>query len=108
MASIVILPSKGHLSTIPVVIDCSSDMYNGEVVISVVVTATVESGVDPSPENIISGVATYDENLITQFITDGLSGVVYLLTFTIGTSLANILVVHAKLAVINEDPLVAL
>lgn len=105
--SFVTLPSKDTSSTIPVTVDFISQLATGEAVTSVVVTASVFSGVDATPSAIISGAATLSQNSATQVITGGLAGVVYLLAFAATTNNANRLIIYAYLAVINSSPFTA-
>jgi len=107
MASYVTAPSKDYQTIIPWVVDCSSQLYDGETVTSAEVTCTVFAGLDTAPEDMITTDAEIDGNIVTQFVEGGEIGVVYLLALDIGTSLANVLKVYAYLSVIDETPMVA-
>ena len=66
--------------------DFSNDMAAAETISTKVVTATVHSGTDASPGNIVSGSAASAGQVVTQLIVDGVDGVTYMLEFEITTS----------------------
>mgnify|MGYP001558413132 CR=1 FL=1 len=108
MASYVTLPSKDYQTIIPWVVDCSSQLYDGETVTSAIVTSAVFAGVDSAPEDMITTDAEIEGNIVTQYVEGGEEGVTYLLSLDICTSLTNVLKVYAYLSVLNETPMVAL
>lgn len=76
-----------HLGeTIKVVFDFISSLAVGETLSTAAVTAAVYSGTDATPSAIVSGSAAISGTQVTQAITGGVSGVVYLLTCTVTTS----------------------
>lgn len=101
MGASVILPSKVVDDTIDITVDSSFLMATGEAATTAVVTATVFSGVDASPSSIVNGSATVSVNRVTQSITGGEPGVLYLLRFTIDTNQGNTYLLLAKLAVFS-------
>ena len=68
-----------------------------------VVTVTVLVGVDPSPQNILSGSPSLSANSmqILQRITGGVAGVGYLLLFQWGTAKGNTLVEEGIIYVVG-------
>lgn len=66
--------------------DFSSLLAVGETISTQTVTASVYSGTDASPSSIISGSATVSGDVVSQKITAGTVGVIYLLKCTITTS----------------------
>ena len=96
----VVLDAKQAGSTEPRVFPFTSRLSVGETISSATVTAAVYSGVDASPSNIISGAASVSGALVTQTLTAGTAGVIYRLTCSATTSLSNIFVITAFLAVI--------
>jgi hypothetical protein len=65
--------------------DFTNDLATGEAISTATVVATVFSGTDASPGNIISGSAAISGATITQLVVDGTDGVTYLLEFRAGT-----------------------
>jgi len=65
--------------------DFANDMAAAETISTKTVTATVHSGTDASPSNIVSGGAVSSGQVVTQLIVDGLEGVTYMLEFEITT-----------------------
>lgn len=82
--------------------DFISQLAFGETISTQVVTATVWSGVDASPSSIISGSASASGTIVTQKITGGVSGVIYLLKCSITTSLGQTLILEGLLAILPE------
>ena len=58
----------------------------GESISTASVSAAVYSGTDSSPSSLISGSATITGSKVTQKITGGVVGVVYLVTCSVTTS----------------------
>lgn len=82
--------------------DFISKLAAGETISTQVVTASVYSGVDPTPSAIISGVASTVNTIVSQKITAGVIGVIYLLICTITTSLGQTLALEGFLVVIPD------
>ena len=61
-------------------------MDSSETISTATVTATVHSGTDASPDDIISGSTTTTGQKITQLIVDGTDGVTYAIKCAITTS----------------------
>jgi hypothetical protein len=99
MGSTVVLPTKVVSASPVILFDASSMMQAGEVVTAAGVVATNFSGSDPSPGSIIMGVATVATNVISQQVTGGVAGNIYLLRVTINTNQSNTYLMLAKLAV---------
>lgn len=84
-----------------VTFDFTSDLTESETIVSRQVNAYVYSGVDASPEDLISGPATSPNRAqVYQYVTGGIAGVVYLLRATVTTSLSQILQREGFLAVL--------
>lgn len=92
--------SKKIGETAPATFDFTSGLAAGETISTRVVAATVYSGIDAAPSAIISGAATNSGAVVSQNITAGVSGVVYLLLCTITTSLSKTLQMSSLLTVI--------
>ena len=83
--------------------DFTSRLALAETISTAVTTATVYSGVDASPSAIVSGSATISGKTVTQAITGGVLGVVYLLKCQITTSLSQTLDLTAFLPIIPDN-----
>ena len=84
--------------------DFISVLAVGETISTQVVTATVYSGTDPIPANLISGAAAVQNvTQVVQLFTGGVTGVLYQLLCTITTSLGQTLRQMAYLAVIPDS-----
>ncbi len=85
--------------------DFISRLAVGETILSQSVTASVWSGVDPSPSALISGVASViNGTQVQQLLTAGVLGVIYELLCKVTTSLGQNLEISAYLAIIPELP----
>lgn len=89
--------------TVTETFDFTSRLAASETISTQVVTAVVYTGTDASPSSIISGSASASGQKVTQKITAGTSGVVYLLTCTITTSAGQTLLLEAFLAVVPNQ-----
>ncbi len=78
--------------TVKVTFDFTSMLASGETISTQVVVATVYSGTDATPSNIISGSASASGAVVTQAITGGTLGVTYELKCTITTSASQTLI----------------
>ncbi len=96
------LDAKQVSETVNEVFDFTSQIAVGETLSTAVVTATTYSGTDASPSAIVSGSASISGAQVTQAITAGTLGVVYLLTCTVTTSLSQTLTLNAFLPVIPD------
>lgn len=83
-------------------VDFASRLAVGVTISTQVVTATVYSGTDASPSAIVSGSATASGTIVSQKLTAGTSGVVYLTTWTITTSDSQTVVMFGLLAVVPD------
>ena len=93
------LDAKRQTETVLVAFDFTSFLNLGETVSTQVTTSSVWSGTDSSPAAMISGASSNASGVISQLITGGLAGVLYLLSCTITTSLGQTLVGSAYMAV---------
>jgi hypothetical protein len=102
MSGRIVLDPKyvGEVCTRP--FDFISKLAPGETISTKAVTASVWSGVDATPQNIVSGAATSAGTVVTQLFTAGVVGVIYLLVCRITTSAGQTLDLHALLSVIPD------
>jgi flagellar biosynthesis protein FliR len=97
-----IFDAKTTSETSSVPFDFSSQFTNaGESITSVTVTATVYSGVDPSPGAIRSGSPGFSGKVATQTLVGGVAGVTYLLVATAVSSLGATRSVSGYLSVLG-------
>ena len=89
--------------TVTETFDFTSRLAASETLSSPVVTAAVYSGTDATPSAVISGSASVSGQKVTQKVTAGTSGVVYLLTCTVSTSTSQTLLLEAFLAVVPNQ-----
>lgn len=104
MATFVTSPIKSVGSIITINVDFVSSLTSGEGLTAIVVTSVVASGVDASPSSILLGAPSIAQNVASQTITGGTSGVVYLLGFNGTTNNGNQLIIYTYIAVISADP----
>lgn len=93
------LPPKSTAEIVPIQFDFTAEL-GAETVITQLVTASLLSGYDSTPANVLSGSATNVSGVITQTITGGIAGNVYKLTAKITTSGNRTLVLVAYLPVV--------
>lgn len=86
-SSRVIFDPKRQADLVSLPFDFISKLAVGETISTKVTTASVWSGVDPNPAAILSGAASSSGTVVSQNVTAGVVGVVYLLVCRITTSL---------------------
>jgi hypothetical protein len=74
---------KSVSEVLPYVVTFSDLLQPGESLNGAACTATVYSGTDPTPANIIDGPATYNATTVTQNITGGVAGVIYIVSMLV-------------------------
>ena len=84
--------------------DFLSQLRPGDTIISSVVTATVYSGVDATPQMIISGGTVVSGTIAEQAVTGGIPGVIYDLSCAAMTANSNTLVINTFLAILPGQP----
>lgn len=100
----VTFPPKLIAATNTLPFDFASALSIGETIVSALVTATVFSGEDANPSNIINGSATISGSIVLQSVTAGTIGVVYVLSCAATTSTGQELLLNGYLAVISNNP----
>lgn len=66
--------------------DFTDQLASGETISTQTVVASLYSGVDADPSQLIAGAATQSSGIVTQAIKKGLAGNIYQLTCTVTTS----------------------
>lgn len=74
---------KSVSEVLPYVVTFSDLLQAGETINGATCTASVYSGTDPTPQGIISGAATYNATTVTQNITGGIAGVIYIVSMLV-------------------------
>lgn len=98
------LPNKFSGETKTYTFDFSSQLDSGVTISTQVVTASVYSGTDASPSDVISGAASASGAVVSQKITAGVEGVIYKLLCKITTSDSQTLELSGYTAVTPEVP----
>jgi pantothenate kinase type III len=97
------MPKKlGEVVMIP--FNFVGDLAPGETISNPTMTATVYTGVDATPANIISSAPTIVGTTVNQTVSAGVEGVVYGLLCQVETSLGQVLEMSAYCAVITVLP----
>lgn len=93
---------KSESETVLVDFDFAAGLGEGETLLGQDVAATVYSGTDAAPEDLIDGSATASGSVVQQSITGGVAGVQYLLTASVGTSAGQSLIITGYLTVESD------
>lgn len=88
---------------ISVDVDMLSRLKVGEAISTSAAAISVVSGVDAFPNLLLVGLPTNSGSIVTQQVQGGVPGVIYLLEISIRTSLSNIYVNQAKIAVLSSN-----
>lgn len=91
---------KLNAETVTETFDFSSRLAVSETLSTASVAATVYSGTDASPSAVISGSATISGTQVTQKVTGGIEGNVYILACTVTTSAGQTLVISGFLPIV--------
>jgi hypothetical protein len=98
----VILPQKNPSSTIFVQFDFTSQILSGDTISGVNgIVATVYSGVDPTPNNIL-GTDSVSGAVVTLHVTGGVTGVTYTVSCTVTTTNGYSLIQVGNISVLPE------
>jgi hypothetical protein len=103
--TLLVLPSKPVGETVPVTFNFLDLLAFGESITGATVAATVFSGTDSTPDDILSGLPVKSQVDVVQIVTGGVAGVIYEITCAVTTSDSNVLVKSGRLAVITAGGL---
>lgn len=103
MISNQIWPSKATEEEVPLTFNFSARLQFGEHLTAATVYAYTSSGLDPTPENIISGMCTVSGPLATQVVVAGLPGVTYYIVCIAVSSGAHKYSLGGYLSVLSPD-----
>ena len=95
----VVLQEKRSGETVKTVFDFISRLAVGETISSASTSAAVYSGTDAAPSGLVSGSASISGTQVTQALTAGTVGVVYMLTCTALTSASQTLQLQGLISV---------
>jgi len=102
MASLLVLSSKASAESKVIIFDFISQLAVLETVDSAVVVVDVWSGTDENPSSMLSGDPVPANTQVSQYITDGVPGVIYKITCTATSSNGQVLVMIAYLPVVDD------
>lgn len=104
--SIMVAPIKYVDENSKIVFDFASqlDIEGGEALTGATCTCVVSSGVDPSPDDFLDGAASLNLNVVTQQLTGGLAGVIYLVNAAGTTNQGNLRIIQAYVGVLSNNP----
>lgn len=98
----IILPIKDINETIPITVNFSDMLQFGESLTGASCAASLFSGTDPNPQNILDGAATFTATTVTQNITGGVAGNIYTLAFLTTATNSHNYVKVGQLSVIDS------
>lgn len=105
MSGRVVLKGKLVGETVQRVFDFISDLAVGETLNGIpTVTATVWTGNDANPQNLVSGAAAVSGTGVTQNLTGGVAGTLYSLCCKANTSGGRVLEKQAYFSVMGDQP----
>lgn len=99
--SLIVSKAKASGETSPYVFDFISRLASGETLSSATTTASVWSGVDSNPSAIISGSATISGTKVTQNITGGAVGTIYMVNCRATTSSGTVYMLTTYIPVVD-------
>lgn len=99
----VVLPAKAVGETKDFVIDFVSQIARDEVIESATCSVSVYCGLDLTPNAMLVGEAFISGTRVTQRLTLGNRGVIYMVTCTITTDVMQIVTIKAYLAVLDPE-----
>ena len=96
--------SKFESEEIPIRVNMRGRCVDGEWITLANVSCTVLTGLDPSPNSMISGSAVVvDQSWVEQLVVGGLPGVIYELWVAVRTNLGNVYIDTVPLAVFFDE-----
>lgn len=96
--------SKYAQDIVPILFDFSAYLVTGESIVSAVITANTESGIDPLPSAIINGAPMLDATQpfhVVQWIKSGIVGVLYGITCAATINTGEILTLPCLIKVVS-------
>lgn len=103
MAALLIHDPKRVVDLITLSFDFTSDLIVGETISTAVASATVFTGSDPSPSDVLYQLTTIIGDMCTQKMWKGLSGVVYDVLMTIVTNTGRTVEQVVRVAIRPDD-----
>ena len=99
------VPSKDTTETIPVVFPFAGKLQFGETLSAATMSVTLMSGTDANPSAMLSGSPTVSSPNVTQSITGGIAGNVYVVICACTTSASHTYSMECRVAVITPGGL---
>ena len=97
-----LVTTKDPSELVPIIFNFTAQLGTGETIVSALIIPSVQSGTDPTPSNIINGAVMLNVNLssqVTQWVHNGISGVLYHILCNATTSTGQILALACLLPV---------
>lgn len=102
MINLVNLPSKDPAEVIGVTFDFGPEIDNTEAIVGTpAVAVSLVTGIDPAPNDVLSGGAVVFDTQVLQKVRGGLDGVAYKLVCTINLDSGRVLMLGAVLPVVT-------
>lgn len=99
------VPSKDIAETIPLVFNFQGKLQYGETITGSSVAVSVFTGTDANPSAMISGAATNTSTTVTQSITGGIAGNIYMVVCVVTGSNSHNYSMECRLACITPGGL---
>ena len=97
-------PSKDPIEVVIVTFDyCDSFVNSTETIISGTWSIAVKNGDDPNPSIMLAGLGTHDGNTTSNYIQGGISGVTYLISCIVVTTLNQTLKLSGSMTVETQS-----
>ena len=100
---VVSYPDKPVSAVLPLTMDFSDRLIDGEYITGVTCSNSIFSGTDASPGACLIGSPTYSGNICTQSFGAGVVGVIYNVVFYVATSTFNLYEKTGYIAVISDS-----
>lgn len=105
MGSMVVFPTKYVNSIVPLRVDFTSQLADGESMDDCTCSISVVSGADEDPDAmLINPPPDFELNVAEQLVGGGVAGVMYRINFNCTTTDDNELIISGYLAVIDTNP----
>ena len=101
--NVIIFPDKAISEVLPYTVNFADVLAFGEAISGASVTVTVFSGTDAAPAALLASATTSTATTVSQVITGGLVGVIYILAFVATGASGHVYVKTAMLACVSNS-----
>ena len=102
---IFVSPSINYNETVPIIFNFLGKLQYGETITAAGATCTLWTGTDSNPSAMLSGTPIATPTIVTQNITGGIVGNIYILTCAVTASNQHNYLISTKIAVITPGGL---